>query len=624
MSDKALGMNAMICRRDFLNSTLLASGSVLLGHLTPGEILAKATEKAWSGPTTGIGDYQNAAGDTEEVVQSAHRIRDGAFDVTPAETVDTGELFDCVVVGGGISGMAAALTFKKEGRPNRTCMIFENHLMFGGEARRNDLIVDGHYLMGPQGSNLFWAPSPSSALGTFYDLIGLDYQKAEYAPWEGSDPEMPLSRTSYSWIYIMPRNFGFYFGGTPGKRLWLVDPWGKQLEAAPLPAPMLSDIQKWWKAAEKGVKQPSEDDPRARHLDSITQEDRIMEDYGVSREMVRTFLGPIAATGYGLGCDALSGFTSPGFYRLLTDKNQYSYPGGNTGIARHELKALIPDAIPGPATLEAVCQNRVNFKALDRQENQVRMRLGCTVVRVEHERTPEKSGFVLVTYSRAGRPYRLRARTVVMASGGWVNRHIIRDLPSSHREAYSEFYYAAHMSMNVAVRNWQFLYRMGISGARWFNGFGLWTEVRNPLTFAGMKTFGPDSPVFLTLYVPFMYPGLPTGEQGVKGRNELIATPFSVFERRLREQFVEMFSTSGFDAQRDIAGIILNRWGHAFITAAPGFYFGKNGKPAPRDVLRKGFGRIAFGHSDVSGHPSQAAAIAEGQRAARQIIDLLA
>ena len=56
-----------------------------------------------------------------------------------------------------------------------------------------------------------------------------------------------------------------------------------------------------------------------------------------------------------------------------------------------------------------------------------------------------------------------------------------------------------------------------------------------------------------------------------------------------------MFAPGGFDPRRDIAGIILNRRGHAYVNPQPGFFFGVNGKPAPRDVLRnRPHGRIAF------------------------------
>jgi hypothetical protein len=96
-------MNCRICRRDFLNSTLLASGGLLLGHLAPRALLA---EDHWTG-YGGVGDYRDSNGNTAEVMNAAHQIRDHVFDTRSTDVIDTGEAFDCVVVGGGISGLAA-------------------------------------------------------------------------------------------------------------------------------------------------------------------------------------------------------------------------------------------------------------------------------------------------------------------------------------------------------------------------------------------------------------------------------------------------------------------------------------------------------------------------------------
>ncbi len=79
---------------------------------------------------------------------------------------------------------------------------------------------------------------------------------------------------------------------------------------------------------------------------------------------------------------------------------------------------------------------------------------------------------------------------------------------------------------------------------------------------------------------------------------------------------------TSFDARRDIAGIILNRWGHAYLNPQPGFFFGKDGKPAPREILRRApFGRIAFANTDLSGAPDHKTAIMEGFRAVGQLLD---
>jgi spermidine dehydrogenase len=126
----------------------------------------------------------------------------------------------------------------------------------------------------------------------------------------------------------------------------------------------------------------------------------------------------------------------------------------------------------------------------------------------------------------------------------------------------------------------------------------------------------------LTVKVLFCRPGLSIQEQGDRGRAEILGTSFRQYELQLREQLTEMFGASGFDARRDIAGIILNRWGHAYGSPQPGFFYSKNGQSAPRDILRQSsFGRIAFANTDLSGDPNHQTAIAEAERAAAQLLD---
>jgi spermidine dehydrogenase len=64
-------------------------------------------------------------------------------------------------------------------------------------------------------------------------------------------------------------------------------------------------------------------------------------------------------------------------------------------------------------------------------------------------------------------------------------------------QAYAQFYRSPCMMVNVAVRNWRFLYKMGMTGCRWFEGLGNYMEVRK-LALTGVEdpTIGPDSPSF--------------------------------------------------------------------------------------------------------------------------------
>ena len=101
---------------------------------------------------------------------------------------------------------------------------------------------------------------------------------------------------------------------------------------------------------------------------------------------------------------------------------------------------------------------------------------------------------------------------------------------------------------------------------------------------------------------------------------KMFAMSYAQVEKKVRDQFTKMFAAGGFDADGDIAGITLNRQGHAYVATPPGFFFGKDGKPAPRDVIRQPHGRIAFAHAELVGMQMWEGAAHEGERAAEQAL----
>lgn len=619
--DKTLGMGEPITRRDYLNSALVASGSLLLAGASPVQLLGK---EDWDG-YGGIGDYSASNGNTYDVMSQGHKIRDHAYEPVPKGVADTGEVFDCVVVGGGISGLSAALFAHRQQGNKPACLVLENHAIFGGEARRNEFEVDGQHLISHQGSAMWFPPLPGTFLDNFYQSIGIRYPDFQYQKWSGDKPEMPVGLTPY---FEGGKNsaffFGKQFGQTPGK--WLIDPWGKQLQGAPI-----SDLSKTELLGMRSMKPPElpqkHGDAASRHMDSMSLEQLLMEHYSISRETVRTFVSPLAGGGSGLGADALSGYAEYAADVLLPwqyDKDAQMFPGGNAGVARQIVKAVLPDVFPGAGSMAEICRANVTFAALDRPGQNTRVRLRCTVISVQHEGAPDKSKFVKVVYLQNGKLSSVRARSVVVAGGSWTAKHIVKDLPETHREAYAQFHRAPCLMANVAVRNWRFLYNMGITNCRWFEGIGNYTGVRRTATVGAVSpTISPDSPVVLTLKILFSSPGLPLPEQVGKGRGELYSTSFASYERQIREQFAAMFAGTGFDPRRDIAGIILNRWGHAYLAPQPGFFFGRAGKPAPGDVLRDNpFGRITFANSDLAGIMDHRTSILEANRAVGQTLAL--
>ena len=163
---------AVFTRRDFLDGVKLAAGGVLATGIGPLELLAGQAEE-FDGPG-GSGDYARANGNTYEVLAEGHKIRDGAYGRIPAKDIEDAGVFDCVVVGGGISGLAAALFFQRATGGRKTCLVLDDHRIFGGLAKENEFRIDGQRLIGQQASAMFFPPLEGSFLESFYRSIGID------------------------------------------------------------------------------------------------------------------------------------------------------------------------------------------------------------------------------------------------------------------------------------------------------------------------------------------------------------------------------------------------------------------------------------------------------------------
>jgi spermidine dehydrogenase len=281
-----------------------------------------------------------------------------------------------------------------------------------------------------------------------------------------------------------------------------------------------------------------------------------------------------------------------------------------------------------------VGQYKVNFQSLDRSGQSLRMRLSSTAVDVRHEGAPGKADHVSVTYidNATGKPHRVRGAAVIMAGGQWMNKHVIRDAPNELASAMNDFNHAPMLVVNVGVRHWRYMERLGVTSARWSGSLGWFTNVRAPMSIAGEHMpLDPSKPAVLTFYNSFssISPGItnqgvPLKAQCVAARQALFSLSYRAIETAMREQLSTAFADYGFDHEKDVAALVTNRWGHAYVAPQPGFYFGQNGGAAPRDVVRNGFGRVRFSHSELSGTQLWSAACQEGQRAAMQVLELLA
>jgi len=287
------------------------------------------------------------------------------------------------------------------------------------------------------------------------------------------------------------------------------------------------------------------------------------------------------------------------------------------------VKWLNPAVIEGSTAFADVHNGRIQFDAMDRPNTPCRMRTGATVVRVTND--PDRKGEpAVITYIKEGKLYSVRARTVIWAGASWTAKHAVERLPDEYRTAMDSFPRSPMLVVNVALDNWRALYNLGYTVCTWRGGFGFTGNLRAPMYVGDYRpTLDPDHPTIFTMNVPFNQPGVPLADQGKLARQKMFATSYRDYETQIRQQLTKLFGSAGFDPKRDIAGIVLNRWGHAYVDAGPGFFFGRNGKPAPSDVLRRPLGNLTFAHSELSGHQTHTNAGIEGTRAATQVLAML-
>lgn len=609
----ALGVGGGTTRRDFMNGQPMAAGACPLVSQAP------VGDDLFSG-FGGVGDYARANGNTLPILTAAHRVRDGYYEQFPlSEAGDDVETVDLLIVGSGLSGLMAAKEYTRLTGGRKQCLIVDNHPVLGGEARQNEFLVDGVPLLGPQGSNDFFPPDPNATTpaGNLFRECGIPYEYT-YQKWDSPHPEPRFSLDNYSNMDGFNEDMvdvAYRFTEKDGAKApyWTNNIWRRGLADTPFSQQTRDALLRW----RHGEDHRDLDD---RALDQMDYRTFLEKVCGYPSE-VTTFHQPVVGLLGGVSADAISARYGR---HLVSQKNRLtlSFPGGNTLFARCLVGQLIPGLFPQGTAFSAIQRGPFDPAALERP-NPVRIRQNAMVVSVRHHNGDASARTVDVTYVRDGCVHHVRAGAVVMATGGWITKHVVKDLPDDIMEAYSQFFYAPALIANVALKNWRFLYRLGATAVRWMDdgtSFGFCANIRRTMVTPDYAPpLDPDRPALLTFYMGLYTPGLSAWEQGARGRMRLLSTSYLDYERIIRSQMANMFADVGFDPKRDIDGIILNRWGHARVIQTPNFYYGVNGRPAPREVVARGFGRIVLAHSELNGAQNATGAFEHGMRAAREV-----
>ena len=647
--DRYLGMERPITRRDFMNGAAMVIGAAMLPHASASG--ATNLPEPQNDPGYDPPGKTGLRGSHPGSFEIAHSLRDGTFWESAGRPVESPETYDLVIVGGGISGLAAAYFFREKAGNSARILILENHDDFGGHAKRNEFHLGGKLQLLNGGTLLIDSPTPYSPVADgLLKKLGIDPPQFEA---RYTDHKLYRSLGLQSAVFFDQETFRSdrLVVGTPGRDGNIEVPatqehkplnWTEFMSKTPLSPEVQRDIVRIQEAKVDYLPGLSSEEKKDR-LSQMSYRDFLLTvvnaDPGVIPFYQRRTEGE-----WGVGIDAepaldcwalglpgfqgmslkagparhmsysAAGYANGGSYR-------FHFPDGNASIARLLVRALIPDAVLGD-TAEDVVTARVDYSRLDRHDAPIRLRLNSTVVAARNVSTASDANGVEVSYASGGQLFKVKAKGCVLACWNMVIPFLCPELPEAQKEALHYLVKVPLVYAGVGIRNWTSFQKLGIQrvaspGSYWssisLNAAVNMGKYRSPTS--------PEEPILLHLTRAPCRPGLPAREQHKIGRYELLSTTFETFERKIRDQLARTLAAGGFDPARDIEAITVNRWPHGY-----GYEYNPLFDPdwpedrRPNVIGRKPYGRITIANTDSAATAYTDVAIDQAYRAVNELL----
>ena len=625
-SDKKLGMQRAITRRDFVQGAAVTVGATLHTNALGLPNVATASVSVGAGAEDiETADYPpiktGMRGAHPGAYEIAHALaRDGAKFPKPAAT---DEHYDLIVVGAGISGLAAAHYYQKRFGPDSKILLLENHDDFGGHAKRNEFHQSGDMVLSLGGThNLEWWKF-SETVNAFMAEHGVDYQAMReqmdfaYGRDATNGQAMWFDEATYG-VNRLVTNFNLSAKLTPRDidKIPISDAGRESLKRFYGSAPRLKE---WTKAEAEDL------------LSSISYPD-FLRQYGSLTEDAVQLFDKEEHGSWGLEMRALSaaeaiweGYPGAHLFGEEWGEDSFEYPvamwpDGNASLVRLMVAKLMPHSAPD-VTADNVAIARFDYSALDQVGANTRLRLNSTVIGVENT-----DQGVSVTYaSSEGELKQVSARHSVLACYHSIIPHLCPAMPDTQKAALKYQVKFPLILTNVLLRNSEALDKLGVDGiacpgrlhARLF-------------LFKGLHTGGyhrpdtADEAVSLVFWGSISPPkdAIDLRSQLRGSRQKLLELSFEDFEREVRTVLDGLLGPAGFDVSEDILAITVNRWPHGYSYEYmqlwdPEWQPGE----APHEIARQRFGSIAIANADAGASAYTHVAIDQAYRAIADLPD---
>jgi spermidine dehydrogenase len=617
MPDKfnELGMNRRIPRRDFLNG--IAVGVVAAA---PQAFTAEAGREIYPPLQSRL------RGNLPSAIAEFDHIRAGKYAQFPVSDSEINEEYDLVIVGGGISGLAAAHFYRTALGSEQRILILENHDDFGGHAKRNEFQHAGRTYIGYGGTMAIATPYPYSYTAkALINELGIDVSRNSSIRNRELDQYGLHQATFFDQEHFLEDRL--VIGNSHQSSFF---------SKAPLSEAACRDLIRVHGKNPDYLAGLSAAEKIAR-LRSMSHLEYLRDVANVTPEALPFFYGNGGRNNKRVDTmpaleaarSGAAGFNGLGL-KLPEEFNEGSYflhfPDGNASIARLLVSKLVPQAMPGNPNMDSIVQTRAVYRNLDTPGSNVRIRLGSCVLRLQHNGNPENSGFVKVAYRRQDKDNDklcgVQARYCILACYNALIPALVPEIPAQQKEALAYPVKVPMMYTNVLLRRWNAWQKLGISSVS-APGMYYHHMALDPGTtvggYDGVST--PEEPILVHMVRNPNKPGLPRKEQNRAGQQELLSMTFEQHEFKLRDQLSRVLKSGGFDPVEDILAITVNRWPYGYA-----YTYDTLADPdvpqeeRPHVIGRKRFGRISIANSDAGAAAFTNQAIDEANRAVQEIL----